>query len=292
MSDSTHPRRILIQLDTDAQPSVFDRVVAIDSGVDQLFSYGAVTLDQVAGLVHGAMFTRGPGDLKHTAIFIGGGDVAQGEAVLDAVKKTMFPPLTVSVMLDANGANTTAAAAVLRAAKHLQLSQTTALVLGGTGPVGQRVARLLARQGAKVRLASRTLDKATTAANIINDAVKSARITPVASGDDASLTGALQGIDLLIAAGAAGARLLPAAIRRSCSTLKVMIDLNAVPPEGIEGVDVRDKEKPIDGIIAYGAIGIGGTKMKIHKAAIASLFEANDRVLDAEEIHTLGEKLS
>lgn len=292
MSDSTHPRRILIQLDTDAQPSVFDRVVAIDSGVDQLFSYGGVTLDQVQGLVHGAMFTRGPKELKHTAIFIGGSDVGKGEAVLKAVKKTLFQPLTVSVMLDANGANTTAAAAVLRAAKHLPLAQANALVLGGTGPVGQRVARLLARQGSKVRLASRTLDKATAAASVINAAVKSALITPVASGDDAALTEALQGIDLVIAAGAAGARLLPAAIRQSCSTLKVMIDLNAVPPEGIEGVNVMDKEKTIDGIIAYGAIGVGGTKMKIHKAAIVSLFEANDRTLDAEEIYALGEKLS
>ncbi len=292
MSNSSSPRKILIQLDTDAQPSVFDRVVAIDSGVDHLFSYGNVTLDQVQGLVHGAMFTRGPNDLKLTAIFIGGSDVVKGEAVLKAVRKTLFAPLQVSVMLDANGANTTAAAAVLRAAKHLTLANTSALVLGGTGPVGQRVARLLARQNAKVRLASRTLDKAKVAADTINEAVQSQHITPVATGDDASLMAALKDVELVIAAGAAGVRLLPAAIRKQCETLKVMIDLNAVPPEGIEGVSVMDKENSIDGVIAYGAIGVGGTKMKIHKAAIASLFEANDRVLDAEEIYALGERLA
>jgi thiamine pyrophosphokinase len=34
---------ILIQFDTDAQPSVFDRVVAVDAGVNHLFSYAGVT---------------------------------------------------------------------------------------------------------------------------------------------------------------------------------------------------------------------------------------------------------
>src|SRR5579862_7251461 len=69
-------RKILIQLDTDAQPSVFDRVVAIDAGADEVFSYGGVRPEQVQGLVHGAIFTRGPKDLKRTALFIGGSDVA------------------------------------------------------------------------------------------------------------------------------------------------------------------------------------------------------------------------
>jgi hypothetical protein len=285
-------RKILIQLDTDPHPSVFDRVVAIDSGVDELFSYGNVTLEQVQGLVHGAMFTRGPRELSSTAIFIGGGDVAKGEAVLTAVRKTFFGPLSVSVMLDANGANTTAAAAVLRAAKHLPLAATTALVLAGTGPVGQRAARLLARQGATVRLASRTMEKAKAAADAINAAVGGTKVTPAATGDDAGLIGALGGAQLVIAAGAAGVRLLPSAAReRAGGAIKVLIDLNAVAPLGIEGVDVMDKEKPFGGAIAYGAIGVGGTKMKIHKAAVASLFEVNNRVLDAEQIFELGARL-
>jgi hypothetical protein len=289
---SQPPRKILIQLDSDPHPSVFDRVVAIDSGVDHLFSYGNVTPDQVQGLVHGAMFTRGPKDLANTAIFVGGSDVAKGEALLAAVKKTLFSPLTVSIMLDANGANTTAAAAVIRAAKHLPLASTTALVLAGTGPVGQRAARLLARQGATVRLASRTIDKAKAAADAINKAIGSSKIAPVATGDDAALASALRDVHLVIAAGAAGVQLLPKSVReKSGAAIKVLIDLNAVAPLGIEGVGLMDKEKPLGGAIAYGAIGVGGTKMKIHKAAVASLFEANNRVLDAEQIYELGAKL-
>lgn len=126
-------KTILIQLDTDSQPSSFDRVVAVDAGVDELFSYGGVTPENVEPLVHGAIFTRGPADLKNTALFIGGSNVAAGEAVLEKVLKTFFGPMRVSVMMDSNGSNTTAAAAVLAASKHLDLAATEALVLGGTG---------------------------------------------------------------------------------------------------------------------------------------------------------------
>src|SRR5262245_13003715 len=104
-------RKILIQLDSDPQPSVFDRVVAIDAGADEVFSYGGVKKEQVQGLVHGAIFTRGPKDLKSTAFFIGGSDVAAGEALLAEAQKHMIPQfgLRVSILFDANGANTTAA---------------------------------------------------------------------------------------------------------------------------------------------------------------------------------------
>ena len=103
---------ILVQLDTDPQPSVFDGVVAVDAGVEQLFRHGGVTPGAVRELVYGALFTRGPADLHKTAIFVGGSDVAAGEAVLERVKQTFFGPFRVSVLFDANGSNTTAAAAV------------------------------------------------------------------------------------------------------------------------------------------------------------------------------------
>src|SRR5215213_789272 len=131
---------VLVQLDTDPLPSTFDRVVAADAGVQHLFSYGGVTPQNVMPLVHGCIFTRGPKDLHRTAVFVGGSDVAAGEAVLAEVRKHLLPKygLSVSVMLDSNGSNTTAAAAVRAAGQHLDLSQSQSLVLGGTGPVGQR----------------------------------------------------------------------------------------------------------------------------------------------------------
>src|SRR4051812_23335811 len=106
---------ILVQLDADPQPSVFDGVVAVDAGVDCLFRHGGVTPEQVRDLVYGLLFTRGADDLQRSAVFVGGSNVAAGEAVLRAVRASFFAGFRVSVLFDANGANTTAAAAVLAA---------------------------------------------------------------------------------------------------------------------------------------------------------------------------------
>lgn len=286
-------KKILIQLDSDPQPSVFDRVVAVDAGAEEIFSHGAVQPGQVQGLVHGAIFTRGPGDLKNTAIFIGGSDVGLGENLLAEALKAMLPQfgLRVSILLDANGANTTAAAAVLAARKHLDLKNTKALVLGGTGPVGQRVVRLLAREGAQVRVGSRQSARAQSVCQKIAERVPDARLEAVSTDAHLDLAGALHEQTLVIAAGAAGITLLSREERHACPSLMVVIDLNAVPPLGIEGVEATDKAQKRDEVIAYGALGVGGTKMKIHKAAIARLFESNDLVLDAEEIYEIGLKI-
>ncbi len=280
---------ILVQLDTDALPSVFDRVVAVDAGVQHVFSYGGVTPQNVIPLVHGCIFTRGGKDLARTAIFIGGSDVAASEAVLAEVRKQLIPQygLSVSVMLDSNGANTTAAAAVRAAGRHLDLSKANSLVLGGTGPVGQRVARLLARAGGNVRLGSRQKERAEAVCAKIRAHVPSADIQAVSVASSADAPLALDGCNLVIAAGAAGAVLLPKKLRLACRALKVAIDLNGVPPTGIEGVELNDKGADNNGHICYGAIGVGGTKMKVHRAAINKLFESNNAVLDIEEVYTL-----
>lgn len=284
-------RKILIQLDTDPQPSVFDRVVAIDAGVDELFSYGNVTPENVVGLVHGAIFTRGVPDLKNTAIFIGGSNVAAGEQLFAKVQKTFFGPMRVSVLMDSNGSNTTAAAAVLAARKHLSLSGATALILGGTGPVGHRAAQILAAEGAAVRVGSRTRDKAEQTCAAIAKVVANAKLTACATGSEAELAAACEGVSLVIAAGAAGVELLSVERRIHLKSLKVAVDLNAVPPAGIGGIEVMDKAKERDGQFCYGAIGVGGSKMKIHKAAIARLFESNDQALDTAAVYAIGQSL-
>jgi hypothetical protein len=284
-------KTILLQLDTDARPSSFDRAVAVDAGVDEVFSYGGVTPENVTPLVHGGMFTRGPDDLKNTAVFVGGSETAAAEAVMKQVGKTFFGPMRLSVMMDANGSNTTAAAAVLAARKHLSLAGVEALVLGGTGPVGQRAAQLLAIEGAKVRLASRSKDRAAKTCDEIASAVKDAKLTPWETSGDDSVQKACEGVAVLIAAGAAGAELLSESQRKAIKTLKVAIDLNAVPPAGVAGISVTDMAKDRDGVVCYGAIGVGGTKMKIHKAALKQLFESNNQVLDTEAIYRIGERI-
>ena len=285
-------QRILIQLDTDPHPSSFDRVVAVDAGVEHLFSYGGVTPDNVEALVHGAMFTRGPKDLKNTAIFVGGSNVSAGEAVFAAVQKIFFGPMRVSVMMDSNGSNTTAAAAVLAASKHVDLKGCNALVLGGTGPVGQRAAELLALEGASVRVGSRSVERARQTCDAIAGRVSGTNLTACETDTAEGMTAALDSTQLVIAAGAPGIQLLSADQRQSASTLKAVIDLNAVPPLGIEGVEVTDKAVDKDGVIGYGAIGVGGSKMKIHKACLQRLYESNDLVLSTQSIFEVGREIA
>ena len=280
--------KILVQLDPDPHASVFDAVVAVDAGVEHLLQYDQVTTDQVRDLVHGTMFTRGVDDLSHTAIFVGGSNVAAGEALLAEVEKTFFGPMRVSVMMDSNGANTTAAAAVVAAGRHLDLTQTQSLVLAGTGPVGQRAARLLAAAGARVRVASRDQQRAASTCDGIRSRSATADLEPVGVNSQTELLSALKGVELVISAGAAGIQLLDQTSRTSCKSLQVAIDLNAVPPLGIEGISVMDSAAVHHGAIAYGAIGVGGTKMKIHKAALRRLFSDNQQVLDAEAIYAIG----
>ena len=294
MAESTITKpSILIQLDTDPQPSVFDGVVAVDSGVDHLFRHGGIGPEGVRDLVYGALFTRGGADLRRSAIFVGGSDVAAGEAVLEAVKASFFANFRVSVLFDANGSNTTASAAVLAALEGSggSLAGVKTAVLAGTGPVGQRVARLLGRLGAEVAVGSRSIDRARAAADSIAR-VTGKTVSAFSTSTETDLIDGLAGVSVVVAAGAAGVTLLPESARKSLPDLKVAIDLNAVPPAGIAGVKPTDRDAGRDGLRCWGALGVGGTKMKIHKAAIKALFEANDRVLDAEEVFEIGRGLA
>lgn len=285
-------RRILIQLDTDPHASVFDGVVAVDAGIDFLFQYAGVRPDSVRGLVHGAMFTRGPADLQSTAIFVGGSDVELGRAVADSARSACFDPFRVSIAHDSNGCNSTAAGAVLCAAKHLELSGTTALVMAGTGPVGQVVAQLLAARGGRVYVASRQHAKAAETCQALADrGTARERLVPIGSDQPDAWSECLASIELVISCGAAGVTLLTNDQLAKAEQLRVAIDLNAVPPAGIEGIQVTDQAVERGGRVDYGALGVGGLKMKIHKAAIRAMFESNREFIDAARMMTLGEGL-
>ncbi|MEM9588873.1 MAG: NADP-dependent methylenetetrahydromethanopterin/methylenetetrahydrofolate dehydrogenase [Planctomycetota bacterium] len=284
-------QRILLQLDCDHQPSSFDSVVAIDAGVERLLTYADVQVTTIVPLVHGAMFTRGGDDLRNTAIFIGGSDVAEAEALFRIATGAFFGPVRVSVMLDANGCNTTAAAAVVAAGRHVELSQSKAVVLGGTGPVGRRAAQMLASVGATVSLTSRSIERASEACKQIAERVEGAKLNPQAPYTSGQVQDVVADADIVIASGAAGVQLISQDGLSQIETLKVAIDLNAVPPAGIEGIGVTDKAKPLTHGVGYGAIGVGGLKMRTHKAAINQLFESNDKQFDADEIFQIAQQI-
>ncbi|MEM9658384.1 MAG: methylene-tetrahydromethanopterin dehydrogenase N-terminal domain-containing protein [Planctomycetota bacterium] len=283
--------KILLCLDADPQPSVFDAVVAIDAGAHHLLRHGGVRQEDVRNLVYGAIFTRGVGLLKNTAVFIGGSDVTAGEKLLNEATGCFFGNSRVSVMLDSNGANTTAAAAVLAARRHVPLGGAIVTVLGGTGSVGRRVVHLLASEGAQVRVGSRRLVHAEAACDKVLAAVPTAELSPRVIDDHDSAAAAIDGAVVVVSCGSAGVEMISADVRQGGKSVQVAIDLNAVPPTGIGGTKVQDKATEREGQICYGALGVGGAKMRIHKAAIARLFSANDLVLDVDEIYALAKAL-
>ncbi|MEO8258273.1 MAG: NAD(P)-dependent methylenetetrahydromethanopterin dehydrogenase [Acidobacteriota bacterium] len=284
-------RKLLLQLDTSPHPSVFDRVVAYDAGADEIMSHGGVTEDAVRDLVHGCIFTRGPKDLKHTAIFIGGTDMAAGERLLAAVRKAFFGPMRVSVMLDSNGGNTTAVAAVVKLQQAAgDVQGLHAVITAGTGPVGVRAAGLLARAGAEVVITSRRPEQSAPIIEQIQQRFGGA-VRAVGLADAAQAPAVLDGAALLLNTGPAGVRLVPRTAWAGRPGLRAAADLNAVPPLSIEGIEVADDGAERDGVKVFGALGVGGLKMKIHKACITRLFERNDLVLDVETIAEVASEL-
>jgi hypothetical protein len=287
----TEMKKLLFLFDTDPHASVFDTVVAYDGGADRVAGYANVNPDNVGALVDGTIFTRGGKEKQNTAIFVGGGDMAKGEALLKAVQKKFFGPFRVSVMLDPNGSNTTAAAGVALLAKATKLKGKKAVVLAGTGPVGMRAAALLALEGADVTLTSRSKERAEKAAQAI-DSRFGVKVKPLQGADEAARAKDVEGAQIVFAAGAIGVELLKTSHWEGNPTIEAVADVNAQPPLGLEGIEATDKGIKRDGKICFGALGIGGLKLKLHRACIGQLFESSDDVLDAEKIYELAKKMA
>jgi hypothetical protein len=285
-------RKLLVQLDADRLPSAFDRIVALDAGADEVLSYAPVADADVRGLVHGAIFTRGPKDLKSTALFIGGSSMPVAEHMLVSAREAFVGPFKVSVMLDPNGSNTTAAAAVVKLVRAAggDARGSRAVVLAGTGPVGTRAAGLLCSHGVEVKITSRDAARGSLAARHIAERFHG-KVEHAVLASPKEAEPLVAWADLVLAAGPAGVTLLPHDVWGGKAKLRAMADVNAVPPLGIEGIEATDDGTEREGVKAFGALAIGGLKMKVHRAAIARLFERNDLVLDAEEIYDLAAAL-
>jgi methylenetetrahydrofolate/methylenetetrahydromethanopterin dehydrogenase (NADP+) len=284
-------KKLLFQFDTDTHPSAFDAVVAYDGGADHVLGYGSLTPQNISALVEGTIFTRAPKDKKNTAIFVGGSDMIAGQLLLSAVQRQFFSGFQVSVMLDSNGCNTTAAAAVAKLATSGSLAGKKAVVLAGTGPVGQRAAVMLAKEGADVSLTARTLERATQACEAMS-ARFGVSLQPIAAFDNEARAQSIEGAHIVLATGAAGVELLTAEQWQNNSTLELIADANTTPPVGIGGVDMMDKGVERNGKIVWGALGFGALKLAVHRACIAKLFEDNKQIFDAENIFALAKDMA
>lgn len=285
-------KKLLFQLDTDPHASVFDTVVAYDGGADHVIGHGGVTPENVGALVDGTIFTRAPKDKKSTAIFVGGSDMQAGQALFTAVQQRFFADFRVSVMLDSNGSNTTAAAAVAKLLTSGSIAGKRAVVLAGTGPVGQRAAVMLARAGAaEVHITSRQITRAERTAQNIKDQFD-VDVVPIQAFSSSDRAAAIEHAEVVLAAGATGVELLRPEHWQENRTLQMIADANATPPLGIGGVEMMDRGVDRAGKKAWGAIGFGTLKLALHRACIARLFESNTLVLDAEEIFEVAQSMA
>ena len=287
-------KKVLLQLDTEEHPSPFDAIVAHDAGVDVLLSHSGVKPESARALAQDAFFTRGPDDLKTIAVWVGGKDVAAGEAIFAQVQKAFFGPFKVSVMLDSNGCNTTAATTIARIAKERDLSGARAVVLG-LGAVGLRSAVLLQNEGCDVTLAALPSD-------LFGDdrpyhrprgleVAQRLELDVREPADRAELEATLDEVQIVLAAGPAGVSVLRHEFWAQHPTIELLADYNAAEPLGIEDTEATDDMAEYDGKLVLGALAIGGPKMKVHKTCVRRLFESNDQVLDTDAVYAIAREL-
>ena len=284
-------KKLLFQFDTDTYPSAFDAVVAYDGGADHVLGHGGLTAENVRPLVEGAIFTRAPKDKKNTAIFVGGSDMVVGQTLFKAVQKQFFAGFQVSVMFDSNGCNTTAAAAVAKMLAGRSFAGKKAVVLAGTGPVGQRAAAMLAKEGATVAITSRRMGQAIKVCAAMK-ARFDVNLIPIEAADNTARGEAIADANIVLATGAAGIELLNEGQWRDNPNIELIADANTTPPLGIGGTDMMDKGIDRHGKIVWGAIGFGAFKLALHRACIVKLFEDNKQVLDAENIFALAKEMA
>jgi hypothetical protein len=285
-------KKVLLQLDTEDHPSPFDAIVAQDAGVDVLLSHSGVKPESARALAQDAFFTRGPEDLKNTAIWVGGKNVAVGEQIFDEVQKAFFGPFKVSVMIDSNGCNTTAATTIARIAKERSLSGARAVVIG-VGAVGLRSATLLQREGCEVSVATLPPD-------LFEGEARKPRGLATARelgldvhepSNRSELEGLLDGAQIVLSAGPAGVQVLRKDFWSSHDSIELLADYNAAEPLGIEGTEATDDMKDYDGKLVLGALAIGGPKMKVHKTCVRRLFESNEAILDTDAVYEIAKEL-
>ena len=279
MSDATP---ILHMLSPQKHMSPFDVNMASDAGFKTIVPYINVTVDEVTGLVQDAIFSRPPQDGVRTGMFIGGKDAILALDMMEAARKAMVPPFQVSVFADPAGSFTTAAAMVACVERVLKnkfnrsLKGTRIAVFGATGVVGFASSIIAALEGAQVQL---------VAHRGVERVIKSAAISKERFGVDLEAVNGetedqkrdiIANAEVIFAAAAAGVRVVSAEHKALAKHLLVAADVNAVPPPGVDGMDLFMDGAPLPGCAALGVgpLAIGDIKYKtesgLFKRMIAS----------------------
>ncbi|MCW3983542.1 MAG: hypothetical protein NWE96_06050 [Candidatus Bathyarchaeota archaeon] len=263
-------KTVFVFLDTDKYCSPFDLLVAIDAFPDSMiFKYENVTGEDAPKIVYDLLFPRGPAGAAHTKVFINGSNFEEVEKVVAATQKAMSTaPWGNSIIVDPRGGYSTAAAAVAktfgasmeRGLGSLEGKKVT--VLAGTGPVGQTAARIYAAEKADVTISSRSLAKGQAVADKINAECGAKRVKVVEVSKPEQTVAAIKDAEIILAAGAGGVQLLTAADLAAASKCKIVADINAIKPLGVEGLGPNDDKEMKPGVWGIGALAIGKLKIK------------------------------
>jgi len=294
-------RPVFIFLDTDKHASPFDILMTIDLIPDVVvLKYENVTPNDVEKIIYDALFPRGPKGVKYTKIFVNGRELETVNMIVEKIKKCMFPPFELSVIVDPRGSYTTASAAVVKTLEVLQklglgaIEGKNVTVLAGTGPVGVAATWLYtAEKAAKVTVTSRDLARAQKVANIVNEELKTDTVKPFQAKSSEDVGRAIEDADIVLATGAPGVRLLPLEILKTYGKrVKVVADCNAVPPHGIEGLDPKwDGKEVIPGVYGVGALAIGVLKNKIEAELIKKALQEPKGIFDFRAAYEIGKAM-
>ncbi|MGH7557612.1 MAG: methylene-tetrahydromethanopterin dehydrogenase N-terminal domain-containing protein [Gemmatimonadota bacterium] len=291
------PPRILIHIDHNPHPRVFDRIMSLDGGAEQILAYGDVDPQDVPVLVSGALYSRPREELSRTAILVTGtNDRVIAEMVRQA-KRAFFGAYRVSILSECKGGNAVAGAAVARIGQLLDLQRLPAVVVAG-GPAGARVAGLLARAGADVTLTVFDEEEAADRGQFIEETfARPVEIVVWRAGD--ALGGLLEGRRLLVAAGPPELTLVPRRAWSRFPSLDLLVDVSGAEPPGIEGLSGEEDGDLVDGagsgdggndrVRGLGGLAISRYKIRVHREAVARLFSPEAVVFGTLEIARLAE---
>jgi methylene-tetrahydromethanopterin dehydrogenase len=294
-------QRILHMITPLKHMSPFDVNMALDAGFDTAIPYTSVTLDDVTGLVQDAIFSRGPEGVKRTGMFIGGKRAIEALDMMKRAKAAMVPPFEISVFADPAGSFTTAAAMVacvkvaLKEKFSTELTGKRIAIFGGTGVVGFASGVIAAIDGAHATLIGYDgPDRVRKLAEEAN-ARFSVNIGYADGSTEEQKEELVRGADIIFAAGPAGKRLITLDQMKQAKHLRVVTDVNAVPPSGVEGVGVNDHATPIPGVnaVGIGALAVGNIKYKTEAGLFKEMIETEKPIyLDFREAYTLAQKLA
>ncbi|MFX1379939.1 MAG: methylene-tetrahydromethanopterin dehydrogenase N-terminal domain-containing protein, partial [Promethearchaeota archaeon] len=267
--------KICYFFDTDDNASPFDINMAYDANFDVVIPISRMTADKVPKLVQDAIFSRKPN--APTTFFIGGSNVKEGEKIAKKVVESLVPPFECPVIIDPRGSHTTASSVV---AKTMEVAKGNDIydlkdkkvVILGAGPVARIASIIAAKLDCKTFLvetwAESNEEFIKNLVKELNQEVGENKIIGVFATSDEKKLEIIKNADIIWSLAAVGVQVLSKELMAKLKN-KIVIDINLVPPYGIEGLKPKDNNKEIYPTISgTGALAVGRLKSEVEASIL------------------------